>query len=99
MIFKLHGQLSCAANIGCGFGKTPETIFTTLHFLHKLQMGSISYSYITLGWKMFARDKHSSLVGPFISYTINHHSNDSKGAYDSHSDNFRVAIYVPREHL
>jgi hypothetical protein len=51
LIFKPNGQVYCAANIGCGFGKTTETIYTTLHFLHKLQMGSISYSGNTLGWK------------------------------------------------
>jgi hypothetical protein len=44
----------------------PGTIFTTLHFLLNLQIGPISN--IKLGCKGLTRDKHSSLLDPFVSY-------------------------------
>jgi hypothetical protein len=43
---------------------TPETVFTTLHFLHNLQMGPIRVERL-------ARDKYSSLLGPFVSFEEN----------------------------
>jgi hypothetical protein len=50
------------------FESKPKTIFTTLHFLCNLQMGSKSESVTLLRQESNVRDKHSSL---HISYEEN----------------------------
>ncbi len=49
----------------------PGAVFTTLHYFHNLRMGPMSkVCYISLTWKvLLAMDKHSSLLGQFISCT------------------------------
>jgi len=44
----------------------PVTEFTTLHFLLNVRKGPISQTVTTL--KRLSSDKHSSLLGPFVSY-------------------------------
>jgi len=44
----------------------PRAQFTTLHFLLNLRKGPISHTVTTL--KRLSSDKHSSLLGPFVSY-------------------------------
>jgi hypothetical protein len=46
----------------------PVAVFTSLHFLHNLQMGAMSRVLHYTWLKRLARDKHSSLLGPFVSY-------------------------------
>ncbi len=46
----------------------PGTVLTTLHFLLNLQKGPISYSVTLRQTKRLSSDKHSSLMGAFISY-------------------------------
>jgi hypothetical protein len=45
----------------------PGAIFKKLHFLHKLQMGPMHKRHYTR-LERLDRDKHSSLLGPFVSY-------------------------------
>ncbi len=49
----------------------PGTVFTKLHSRHNLRMAQYAMCYITLALEGFATDKHSSLLGPFVSYEEN----------------------------
>jgi hypothetical protein len=44
---------------------------TAPYFLLNLQLGRISYSVTLHQMKRFSNDKHSRLLGPFISYKEN----------------------------
>ncbi len=46
----------------------PGAVFTTLHFLCNLQKGPVSYSVLYTRLERLGKDKHSSLMGPFITY-------------------------------
>jgi hypothetical protein len=51
--------------------QAPGTVFTTLHLLLNLRMGPTSQT-ITLHYaKKASSDKHSSLLGAFVSYEEN----------------------------
>ncbi len=52
----------------CEYG--PQDVFITLHFIPNLRMGP-SECYIKTRLEKLARDKHSSLLGPFIGYEEN----------------------------
>ncbi len=43
-----------------------EAVFATFHFLCKLQMGLVSKNIYYIQMERHAKDKHSSLVGPFV---------------------------------
>ncbi len=47
------------------------TVFTTLHFLLNLRIGPVSYSVTSHKTKILSIDKHSSLLGAFVSYEDN----------------------------
>ncbi len=49
------------------------TLFTTLHYLHNLPMSPISERLLhyTKPERLARADKHSSLLGPFLSYEEN----------------------------
>ncbi len=50
---------------------TPGTVFATLHFLLDLQMGPITYSVALHKTGKACRDKHSRVLGSFVSYKEN----------------------------
>jgi hypothetical protein len=50
---------------------TSGTLFTTLNFLHNLSMYPITRALDYTRSERLASDKHSSLLGPFISYEEN----------------------------
>jgi hypothetical protein len=49
----------------------PGAVFRTLHFLCDFWMGEISFIVFYTRLERLARDKHSSLLRPFISYEEN----------------------------
>jgi hypothetical protein len=49
----------------------PGVILTTLHFLYNLQIGPKARVLHYTKLEILARDKHSSLLEPFISYAKN----------------------------
>jgi hypothetical protein len=49
----------------------PGAIFTTHHFLHNLRMAPISKNGTLHLVDRLVREKHSSIIAPFISYKEN----------------------------
>jgi len=63
-------KLFCSAYEVCKDNVLPSVaIFITPCFLHNLQNGPTKLKcYISQGWKGFARNNPSSLLGPFVSF-------------------------------
>ncbi len=72
---------------------TPQAKFSTLTFLHNLQMGKkLMLHYLHYARQgRFAKDKHSSLLHPLVSYKANEVKNTTPGAVIS-TINFLLSL-------